>query len=254
MRCIAMARIRTVKPEFWTSEQIAECSPTARLLFIGIWSFSDDHGIHPASVKRLKMEVFPSDVISDEDIQAMVDELEAAELLHSYQVAGKDYWQVTGWARHQKIDKPTYRHPQPGAPVGESAPAVHAPSPDVNSASAPREVGEASPSPRVRSLKESKGSKALSGSPDCLAILSHLNERAGRNYSPVRASLDLIGARLKEGATVAQCCAVVDAKVTEWATDPTMQKYLRPETLFNATKFAGYAGQLADATCVKDWE
>ena len=48
-----MARIRTVKPEFWTSEQVAECTPIARLAFIGIWNFCDDNGIHPASIKRL---------------------------------------------------------------------------------------------------------------------------------------------------------------------------------------------------------
>ena len=42
-----MARIRTIKPEFWTSEQVVDCSPTARLLFIGLWNFCDDGGVHP---------------------------------------------------------------------------------------------------------------------------------------------------------------------------------------------------------------
>ena len=54
-----MSRIRTVKPEFWTSEQIIACSPIARLLFIGLWNFCDDNGVHPASYIRLKAEVFP---------------------------------------------------------------------------------------------------------------------------------------------------------------------------------------------------
>ena len=56
-----MSRIRTVKPEFWTSEQIIACSPIARLLFIGLWNFCDDNGVHPASYIRLKAEVFPPD-------------------------------------------------------------------------------------------------------------------------------------------------------------------------------------------------
>lgn len=107
-----MARIRTVKPEFWTSEQITECSPNARLLFIGIWSFSDDNGIHPASIKRLKMEVFPSDDFTQADIAAMVEELVAVGLLKPYNVDGEGYWQVTGW-HHQKIDQPTFKHPLP---------------------------------------------------------------------------------------------------------------------------------------------
>jgi hypothetical protein len=50
-----MARIRTVKPEFWTSEQVMNCSRDARLLFIGMWNFCDDGGNHPASAKTLKV-------------------------------------------------------------------------------------------------------------------------------------------------------------------------------------------------------
>lgn len=107
-----MARIRTIKPEFWTSEQITECSPNARLLFIGLWTFADDNGVHPASVKRLKMEVFPSDDFTQADIADLVDELTAAGLLKPYTVDGEGFWQVTGW-HHQKIDQPTFKHPLP---------------------------------------------------------------------------------------------------------------------------------------------
>src|SRR5690606_28642952 len=107
-----MARIRSIKPEFWTSEQITECSPNARLLFVGLWTFSDDNGIHPASAKRLKMEVFPSDDLTQSDISSLVDELLSAGLLIHYEVDGHGYWQVTGW-HHQRIDQPTFRYPLP---------------------------------------------------------------------------------------------------------------------------------------------
>ena len=33
---------------------------------------------------------------------------------------------------------------------------------------------------------------------------------------------------------------MVAYKVAEWKNDPKMKKYLRPETLFNATKFESY--------------
>jgi hypothetical protein len=107
-----MARIRTIKPEFWTSEQVAECSPNARLLFIGMWNFCDDQGIHPASVKTLKMQIFPGDSFSLSDIENMVIELMHQRLLFFYQTEGKNYWYVTGW-NHQKIDKPNKKHPLP---------------------------------------------------------------------------------------------------------------------------------------------
>jgi hypothetical protein len=108
-----MSRIRTVKPEFWTSEQVMSCLPIARLLFIGLWNFSDDHGVHPASFVRIKAEVFPADNFSIEEIERWINELISADLLHEYTVNNKNYWIVTGWEKHQRIDKPTYRHPLP---------------------------------------------------------------------------------------------------------------------------------------------
>jgi uncharacterized phage protein (TIGR02220 family) len=239
-----MARIRTIKPEFWTSEQVADCSPAARLLFIGIWNFCDDHGLHPASTRRLKMEVFPSDTISDHEIEAMINELLLARLLYAYQVDGKSYWQVTGWAKHQKIEKPTYRHPLPQALVEVE-----------DSVTIRRVVADESTSPRPGNGKESKGNKALSGTPDAIALLDYLNEKTGRSYRAVKANVSLIAARLSE-STIDECRAVIDAKVAAWQHDDKMREYLRPATLFNATKFANYVGELGSFSkeIGRDWE
>lgn len=107
-----MGRIRTIKPEFWTSEQIVECSPNARLLFIGMWNFCDDGGNHPASIKSLKMQVFPGDDFSTDQIQGWVEEIIKNRLLVTYEGSdGKQYWHVTGW-HHQKIDRPSFKYPK----------------------------------------------------------------------------------------------------------------------------------------------
>lgn len=105
-----MARIRTIKPEFWSSEQIVELSPTARLLFIGLWNFCDDAGNHPASPRTLKMQVFPGDDFTADQITGYVGEMIAARLIVEYQAEEKIYWHVTGW-HHQKIEKPNYKYP-----------------------------------------------------------------------------------------------------------------------------------------------
>jgi hypothetical protein len=109
-----MARIRTIKPEFWTSEQVMECSRDARLLFVGIWNFADDEGRMPFSAKRLKAQILPADDISSENVRRWVAELEAHGLVIVYQIDSKEFLQVTGW-HHQKIDKPNSSkwHPPP---------------------------------------------------------------------------------------------------------------------------------------------
>jgi len=84
----------------------------ARLLFIGMWNFCDDNGVHPGSFKRLRMEVFPGDSLNETDMDGLMGELIEGGLVRSYEVEGKLYWQVTGW-KHQRIDKPTNRYPLP---------------------------------------------------------------------------------------------------------------------------------------------
>jgi uncharacterized phage protein (TIGR02220 family) len=84
----------------------------------------------------------------------------------------------------------------------------------------------------------------MSGTPSLLEVLTHLNAKTNSEYQPVDSNLRLIAARLKEGATVDQCKDVIDRKVLDWATDEKMAQYLRPKTLFNATNFAQYVGEL----------
>lgn len=114
-----MARIRSIKPEFWVSEQLAECSHSARLAFIGMLTFSDDRGVHPAKAKKLKAEVFPMDVCSSEEVGSWVDQLISVGLVAEFEHQGDRYWHVTGWAKHQRIDRPSFKYPAPPS-AGES--------------------------------------------------------------------------------------------------------------------------------------
>lgn len=99
-----MARIRTVKPEFWTDEKVVECSIEARLLFIGMFNFSDDNGNLVNSPKRIKMQVFPADMI---ECDSLLKELITHGLLTEYSVNGVSYLNIKGFNKHQKINRPS---------------------------------------------------------------------------------------------------------------------------------------------------
>lgn len=128
-----MARIRTLKPEFWTDERVGEVSVSARLLFIATWSFADDHGGLDRSAKQLKAQAFPYDTI---DCEILIRELLTAGLLIEYDVDGKKYLHIKGFRSHQKVEKPS----KPRVPLYE---------PSVN---APRIVVEPSPGSSGSSL------------------------------------------------------------------------------------------------------
>jgi hypothetical protein len=99
-----MARIRSIKPEFWSDDTVTECSLSARLLFIGIWNFADDAGNLDRSHKQIKTRVFPIDNI---DCEPLIQELLKHGLLVEYSVGGKKYLHVPGFAKHQLINRPS---------------------------------------------------------------------------------------------------------------------------------------------------
>lgn len=114
-----MARIRTIKPEFFSSSQVVRCSVNARMLFVGLWCFADDQGVHPDGPHRLKMEVFPGDSFAVDDVQRMLDELIEVNLVQSFAADGANWLGIPSWNRHQRIDKPTFKHPSPPAEFDE---------------------------------------------------------------------------------------------------------------------------------------
>lgn len=109
-----MPRIRSIKPEFWSSEQVMACSRDARLLFIGMWNFCDDAGVCVNSAKTIKAQVVPGDEdITSENVQRWLDELSSKHLIRIYEAEGRSFVQITGW-HHQKIDRPRpSKYPSP---------------------------------------------------------------------------------------------------------------------------------------------
>jgi uncharacterized phage protein (TIGR02220 family) len=79
---------------------------------------------------------------------------------------------------------------------------------------------------------------------DARSILSFLNDKAGKRFPDSDSNVGIIVARLREGFTPKQVRQVVAMKVRAWSADPGMREYLRPETLFNRTKFSNYVGEL----------
>lgn len=74
-------------------------------------------------------------------------------------------------------------------------------------------------------------------------IVDYLNEKTGKKYKPSsKTTRKHITARLKEGYTLEDFKKVIDNKCEDWLNDPTMNQYLRPETLFG-NKFEGYLNQ-----------
>lgn len=102
-----MARIRSIKPDLWTSEKLGSLSRDHRLLFIGLISNADDDGRLRGNPSYVKSIVFPYDPISIEIVDEQLDDLANKGLIRRYHVEGCAYLDLPGWREHQVINRPT---------------------------------------------------------------------------------------------------------------------------------------------------
>lgn len=118
-----MARIRTIKPEFWDDELVGELPPLTRLVFIGCISHADDEGRMRGSAAFVRSQVFAYDFDTNvEAVEAALQQLHACGRITLYGGAQR-YLLVVNFRRHQRIQRPQHsalpapsRH-NPTAPI-----------------------------------------------------------------------------------------------------------------------------------------
>jgi len=101
-----MARIRTIKPSFWSDLAVARLKRDARLLAVGLISFADDQGRFLASPSAVGGYVFPHDELPAKTIRAWRDEIANAGLIRLYEVDGMEFGWWPNWKKHQRISHP----------------------------------------------------------------------------------------------------------------------------------------------------
>lgn len=92
-------RARNIKPGFFTSSQIVQCEPLARLLFEGLWCEADREGRLKDDLLSLKMKILPADNC---EISTLLSQLEGSGLIQRYEVDGNKYIWIKEFLTHQK--------------------------------------------------------------------------------------------------------------------------------------------------------
>lgn len=115
-----MARIRTIKPEFWQDEKLAPLDPIARLVFIGLISQADDAGRLVDNVKLLDGLLFPE--TDDSCADALETLARLSRVIRYRSESGQKLVQIANWEEHQRVDKPSkYTLPPPSPEDLQSA-------------------------------------------------------------------------------------------------------------------------------------
>lgn len=228
---------RMLRAGIITSEAVNKLSPQAELFYRRMMSIVDDFGRFDGRPAIIRPMAYPLqlDRVGEASVKAWIKECEKQELLVIYWIDGKPYLQMLKWD-------------QPRAKASKWP----APPPDVMARAYTCSHVQARVStnmhmrPDTDTDTESNKGIVRQPPPDApiVDILSYLNAQTGRDFKPVEANLRFIRARMGEGFDSRALKAVIDDRVAEWGKDPKMAQYLRPETLFNATKFHAYVNGL----------
>jgi hypothetical protein len=115
-------RIRSIKPDFYESEDVAKLDWDARLVFISLWSYVDDNGVGRDDARLIVAACFPLERDPRESVARVsraINALESGGLVRRFEAEGRSLLLVTGFSKHQRIDKPgrpRYPLPDPNEP------------------------------------------------------------------------------------------------------------------------------------------
>lgn len=100
-----MARIRTIKPEFFRHSDLyraeIETKLPLRLAFAGLWTACDREGRFKWKPEELKLDCLPFDNV---DFSRVIDALWSRGFIEKYTSEGKFYGFVPSWNDHQHIN------------------------------------------------------------------------------------------------------------------------------------------------------
>lgn len=113
-----MARSRLIKPSFWDDEKLCKLKRDIRLLYIGLWTISDDYGTVRSNPVFIKNSVFPYDEdLRVNDVKSWLDALSNARMLEPFTYNGEGFYNIRTFNDHQRVDKPS----KPIVPLEEKA-------------------------------------------------------------------------------------------------------------------------------------
>lgn len=215
-------RIRSIKPEFWRSDDIGRLSWEDRLLFIGLWSYVDDNGVGRDEEALIIGDLFPLDMCRDTTetlgkVSGGLRRLSEAGLIDRYDAEERRFLHISTWDRHQRIhnaNKP--RYPLPTS--GNTHPRETQPTPSVDP---PETLRPGTEEQRNRGTEEKDPSSEVADAPirpEIEHLLDYLDAAIASNGAklPTRTKKNTDAARLlidKDGHTIDDVKRAID-----WAT------------------------------------
>lgn len=246
-----MAQRRMFSKKIIETDFFLEMSPTAKLLYFYLNMSADDDGFvgNPKTIKLISGA-------TDDDLKILI----AKQFIIPFDsgvIVIKD-WRIHNYIQKDRYNKTQYLEEKSQLVVEENGAYTkciqNVSKMDTQVRLGKERLGkeniyivEQSPTEYLFPdwLEEKYVEQVKKGNPknfDYRIPIAYLNQKTNSNYKFVDSNINLVKARLKNGYSLDDFKVVVDKKCGEWG-NSDMAKYLRPSTLFNASKFESYLNQ-----------
>lgn len=246
-----MAQRRMFSKKIIETDFFLEMSPTAKLLYFYLNMSADDDGFvgNPKTIKLISGA-------TDDDLKILI----AKQFIIPFDsgvIVIKD-WRIHNYIQKDRYNKTQYLEEKSQLVVEENGAYTkciqNVSKMDTQVRLGKERLGkeniyivEQSPTEYLFPdwLEEKYVEQVKKGNPknfDYRIPIAYLNQKTNSNYKFVDSNTNLVKARLKNGYSLDDFKVVVDKKCGEWG-NSDMAKYLRPSTLFNASKFESYLNQ-----------
>lgn len=246
-----MAQRRMFSKKIIETDFFLEMSPTAKLLYFYLNMSADDDGFvgNPKTIKLISGA-------TDDDLKILI----AKQFIIPFDsgvIVIKD-WRIHNYIQKDRYNKTQYLEEKSQLIVEENGAYTkciqNVSKMDTQVRLGKERLGkeniyivEQSPTEYLFPdwLEEKYVEQVKKGNPknfDYRIPIAYLNQKTNSNYKFVDNNINLVKARLRDGYNLDDFKAVVDKKCGEWG-NSDMAKYLRPSTLFNASKFESYLNQ-----------
>lgn len=246
-----MAQRRMFSKKIIETDFFLELSPTAKLLYFYLNMSADDDGFvgNPKTIKLISGA-------TDDDLKILI----AKQFIIPFDsgvIVIKD-WRIHNYIQKDRYNKTQYLEEKSQLVIEENGAYTkciqNVSKMDTQVRLGKERLGkeniyivEQSPTEYLFPdwLEEKYVEQVKKGNPknfDYRIPIAYLNQKTNSNYKFVDSNINLVKARLKNGYSLDDFKVVVDKKCGEWG-NSDMAKYLRPSTLFNASKFESYLNQ-----------
>ena len=223
-------RKRFLSPEYFQDEKVDKLKYDEQRLFQGLWTLADKRGLLDYIPEVIRSFIFPFKPKTD--VKKMLKKMQELEFIDIYANGCKQYIHIRNFEKHQ------HPHPNEGQYDIPDLKELHLITFNLIARNVKRPNSNINSNSNIN-INTNIVEQPLNDIP-FEDIIKDLNIKAGSSYQPTSEATRNLIRHLWKHFNINDFFTVHSNMVEAWGADIKMKPYLRPSTLYRASKFEEY--------------